>query len=85
VLLVDKFSSHTAHAVTVWLEAHPRLRLCDVPTSCSQVNPVERIWLRLQNMLAPNRLDGSIQVLRGTVAGFFTAMTPEPARPWAAA
>lgn len=85
VLIVDHFSSHTAHAVTVWLDAHPRLHWCYVPKCCSPVNPVARIWLRLKNMLAPNRLYGSIQVLLGTVEGFFTAMTPEQALKWAAA
>jgi hypothetical protein len=85
VLIVDNFSSHTAHAVTVWLEAHPRLHLCYWPKYCSHVNPVERIWLRLKKMLAPNRLYGSIHVLLGTVEGFFTAMTPEQALKWAAA
>lgn len=85
VLIVDHFSSHTAHAVTVWLDAHPRLHLCYLPKYCSHVNPVERIWLRLKNMLAPNRLYGSIQVLLQTVEAFFTAMTPEQALKWAAA
>jgi transposase len=28
VLIVDHVSRHTAHAVTVWLAAHPRLHLC---------------------------------------------------------
>jgi transposase len=78
-LIVDHVSSHTAHAVTVWLDAHPRLHLCFLPKYCSHLNPVERIWLRLKNMLAPNRLYGSIQVLLQTVEAFFTAMTPEQA------
>ena len=85
LLVVDNFSSHTAHAVTVWLAAHPRLQLFYLPKYCSHLNPVERIWLQLKNTLAANRLYGSMQLLLATVEAFFTAMTPERALTWAAA
>lgn len=85
LLIVDNFSSHTAHAVTAWLPAHPRLQLCYLPTYCSHLNPVERIWLRLKNTVAANRLYGSMQLLLETVDAFFTAMTAEQALTWAAA
>jgi DDE superfamily endonuclease len=45
VLIVDHFSSHTAHAVTAWLCRHPRIQLCYLPKYCSHVNPVERMRL----------------------------------------
>jgi transposase len=85
LLIVDNFSSHTAHAVLAWLPAHPRLQLCYLPKYCSHLNPVERIWLRLKNTVAANRLYGSMQLLVETVDAFFTAMTPEQALTWAAA
>jgi transposase len=85
LLMVDNFSSHTAHAVSQWLTTHPRLHLYYLPTYCSHLNPVERIWLRLKNTLAANRLYGSMGLLLETVEGFFTAMTPEQALTWAAA
>ena len=56
LLIVDNFSRHTAHAVEAWRAVHPRLQLYDLPTYCSHLNPVERIWLRLKNTLAANRL-----------------------------
>jgi hypothetical protein len=46
---------------------------------------VERIWLRLKNTLAADRLYGSMKVLLETTEAFFAAMTPEQALRWAAA
>jgi transposase len=85
LLIVDHFSSHTAHAVGAWVAAHPRLHLYYLPKYCSHLNPVERIWLRLKNTLAADRLYGSMKVLLETTEAFFAAMTPEQALRWAAA
>jgi transposase len=85
LLIVDNFSSHTAHAVEAWLAAHPRLQLYYLPKYCSHLNPVERIWLRLKNTLAANRLYGSMKLLLETIEAFFMQMTPEQALKWAAA
>jgi transposase len=84
VLLVDNYSSHTAHAVSASQETHPRLRLDYLPKYCSHVNPVERIWLQPKNALAANRLHISVRVLLETVEAFFTALTPEQTLTWAA-
>ena len=83
LLIVDNYSSHTAHAVRAWLAEHPRLRLFFLPTYCSQLNPVEQIWLQLKNTLAADRLYGSMPLLLQTVDQFFAAMTPEEALTWA--
>jgi transposase len=85
LLIVDNCSRHTAHAVMAWLPAHPRWPLCDWPKYCSHLNPVERIWPRLKNTVAANRLYGSMPLLWQTVDAFFTAMTPEQALTWASA
>jgi transposase len=84
LLIVDNFSSHTAHAVEAWLAVHPRLQLYYLPKYCSHLNPVERIWLRLKNTLAANRLYGSMKLLIETTEAFFMDMTPEQALRWAA-
>ena len=84
VLIVDNFSSHTAHAVTDWLADHPRLQLCYLPLYCSQLNPVERIWLRMKNKIAADRLYASMRILLETVDGFFAKMTRAQALLWAA-
>ena len=85
ILIVDNYSSHTAHLVRHWLEAHPRLQLYYLPKYCSHLNPVEDIWLRLKNQVSANRLYGSMQVLLETVEAFFQDMTPEKALTWIAA
>ena len=85
LLIVDNFSSHTAHAVEAWLAMHPRLQLSSLPKYCSHLNPVERIWLRLKNTLAANRLYRSMKLLLETIEAFFRQMTPEQALKWAAA
>jgi transposase len=82
---VDNFSSHTAQAVNTWLATHTRLRLYYLPTYCSHLNPVERIWRRLKNQLAATRVYGSLQLVLDTEEAFFTAMTPEQALTRAAA
>lgn len=85
ILIVDNYSSHTAGDVRDWLAQHPRLQLYFLPTHCSHLNPVERIWLQLKGHLAGNRLCGSIKLLLATVDTFFMTMTPEHALTWAAA
>jgi transposase len=85
LLIVDNFSSHTAHAVDRWLSTHSRLHLYYLPKYCSHLNPVERIWRQLKNTVAADRLYASMRLLLETVEAFFTAMTPEKALTWAAA
>jgi transposase len=84
ILIVDNYSSHTAYLVRDWLALHPRLQLYYLPKYCSDLNPVENIWLRLKNKLAANRLYGSFQLLLDVVDRFFREMTPEQALVWAA-
>ena len=82
LLIVDNYSSHTAHLVAAWLAEHPRLQLYFLPKYCSHLNPVEPIWLRLKNKVAANRLYGSIQALLEAVDRFFIEMTPAQALAW---
>jgi len=85
VLVVDNYSSHHATVVKEWLETHDRLRLFYLPTYCSHLNPVERIWLQLKNTVAANRLYGSMKILLQTVEKFFREMSPTQALTWASA
>lgn len=85
ILIVDNYSSHTAYLVRDWLAIHPQLQLYYLPKYCSDLNPVENIWLRLKNKVAANRLYGSFQLVLEAVDRFFQEMTPEQALVWAAA
>jgi transposase len=83
ILIVDNYSSHTAHVVRDWLVENPRLQLYFLPKYCSHLNPVEPIWLRLKAQIAANRLYGSIQALIQATEQFFKDMTPATALAWA--
>lgn len=85
LLIVDNFSSHTAHAVQGWLADHARLHLFYLPKYCSHLNPVEPIWGRLKEKAAANRLYGSLSALLHVVHAFFAEMSPATALRWAAA
>lgn len=85
LLIVDNASIHTAKVVGAWLLAHPRLDLLYLPTYSGHVqNPVEKVWWRLKDQVAANRLHGSIDELVAAVHSFFASFTPEAARKLAA-
>ena len=85
MLIVDNYSSHTAHDVADFLAAHPRLQLHFLPKYCSHLNPVEPIWLQMKGQIAANRLYGSIKLVLAAVDRFFARMTPAQALIWAGA
>jgi hypothetical protein len=76
ILIVDTYASHTACAVTAWLTLNTRLHLFYLPTYCSHLNAVKRIWLQLKGTVAANRLCGSMSLLPLSVETFFTDLTP---------
>lgn len=80
LLVLDNASIHTAQAVRVWLEAHPRLELVWLPSySGHKQNPVEKVWWRLKDKVAANRLHSNIDSLVDAVHQFFASFTPEAA------
>ena len=80
LLVLDNASIHTAKAVTAWLAAHPTVELLPLPAySGHEQNPVEKIWWRLKDKVAANRLHGSLDALVAAVHEFFTSFTPEDA------
>jgi hypothetical protein len=85
VLIVDNYSSHTAHVVQAWLNEHPRMHFLYLPKYCSHLNPIEPIWLQLKNAVAPNRLCDSMRILLDTAKASLDNMSPEQALAWAAA
>jgi transposase len=83
ILIVDNYSSHTAHDVAAWRAEHLRLQVHFLPKYCSHLNPVERIWGRMKGQIAANRLYGSIKLVLQAVDTFFARMTPAQALTWA--
>jgi transposase len=84
-LVLDNASIHKAKAVRTWLDDHPRVQLLYLPAySGHKHNPVEKIWWRLKDQIAANRLHGSIDALVEAVHDFFGSFTPEDAQRLAA-
>ncbi len=80
LVVLDNASIHHARAVEAWLEEHPRLQLLYLPAySGHRHNPVEKVWWRLKDQIAANRLHGSIEALVAAIHAFFTTFTPEDA------
>jgi len=80
LLALDNASIHTATFVRTWLAEHPSVELLYLPTySGHEENPVEKVWWRLKDTVAANRLHGSLDALVDTVHAFFASFTPEDA------
>jgi transposase len=80
LLVLDNASSHKAKVVAAWVAEHPQVQLLWLPAySGHQQNPVEKVWWRLKDQIAANRLHGSIEALVDAVHEFFGSLTPEDA------
>ena len=80
LLALDNASIHTAKTVRAWLADHPRVEVLYLPAySGHEENPVEKVWWRLKDKVAANRLHGSLEELVATVHAFFASFTPEDA------
>jgi transposase len=79
-LVLDNAGIHTAHLTRAWLAAHPAVELLFLPRySGHRQNPVEKVWWRLKQQVAANRLHGSIEALEAGVHQFFATLTPQAA------
>jgi transposase len=80
LLIVDNAGFHKARPVETWLGLHPGVELLFLPTySGHRHNPVEKVWWRLKQQVAANRLHGSYDELVAAIRGFFAEFTPEVA------
>ena len=85
LIALDNASIHGAKAVAAWLTDHPAVELLYLPAySGHEQNPVEKVWWRLKDRVAANRLHGSLDDLVATVHTFFASFTPADARRLAA-
>jgi transposase len=80
LLVLDNASSHKAKVVAAWVADHPQVQLLWLPAyGGHKQNPVEKVWWRLKDQIAANRLHGSIDALVDAVHQFFGSFTPEDA------
>jgi transposase len=82
VLVMDNVITHDAKLVRQWLAQpdHTRCRVLWLPKySAHEHNPIERVWGRLKDAVAANRLHGSIDELVAAADRFFA--TPSRSLP----
>lgn len=80
ILIVDNASIHTSKAVQKWLTRHPRLELLFLPKYiAADLNPVEKVWWQLKNVIAANRCFKDLVQLTEHVHRFFADFTPQAA------
>ena len=80
LLIPDNAGIHTARPVRTWLALHPGVELLFLPTySGHRHNPVEKVWWRLTQQVAANRLHGRYDELVAAIRGFFAGFTPDAA------
>jgi transposase len=80
LLVLDNASIHTAKVVQAWLGAHPSVELLFLPSYAGhRENPVEKVWWRLKQQIAGNRLYDDVDALIAAVRQFFDSFTPEAA------
>ena len=80
LVVLDNASIHHAHAVERWLGEHPQVQLLFLPAySGHRHNPVEKVWWRLKDQIAANRLHDSIDAMVVAIHDFFATFTSEDA------
>ena len=78
LLVLDNASIHHSRALQAWLGEHPRIELLHLPSYAGhRENPVEKVWWRLKDQVAANRLRASIDALVAAAERFFEELTPE--------
>lgn len=79
-IVLDNAGIHMAKLVASWLAAHPAVELLFLPRySGYRQNPVEKVWWRLKQQVAANRLHGTIEALEAAVHQFCATLTPQVA------
>ena len=63
-IILDGWSAHRSNAFYVYVDLHPRLHLVPLPTCCSWMNPIERVFSRIQrDVLNNSNFSNPIQVM----------------------
>lgn len=78
LIVLDNASIHHSRALQLWLGEHPRIELLHLPSYAGhRENPVEKVWWRLKDQVAANRLCANIDALVAAAERFFADLTPE--------
>ncbi|MDO8730951.1 MAG: IS630 family transposase [Actinomycetota bacterium] len=78
LIVLDNASIHKAKIVGQWLTDHSRIELLWLPTYSGHAeNPVEKVWWRLKDKVAADRLHGNIDSLVAAAHQFFESLSPK--------
>jgi len=78
-LVLDNASYHRSHRVMDWVLNQPRLQFLFLPKNNPQLNPVEKIWWRMKDIVAANRSYQGLKHLKQSCLDFLLTFTPEQA------
>ena len=63
-IILDGWSAHRSNAFYAYVDLQPRLHIVPLPTCCSWMNPIERIFSRIQrDVLNNSDFSNPIQVM----------------------
>jgi transposase len=71
VIVWDKHPGHTSDLVTEWVTAHPHVTLEKTPTQSPDLNPIERLWDWLTDLMIKNDFFERLDALKRAVRHFF--------------
>jgi transposase len=71
VIVWDKHPGHTSGLVTEWVNAHPHVTLEKTPTQSPDLNPIERLWDWLTDLMIKNDFFERLDALKRAVRHFF--------------
>ena len=80
IMIVDSASIHTSKITQKWLAQHPRLQLLFLPKYiAADLNPVEKVWWQLKNVIAANRCFKDLAELTAVTQRYFNDFSAQAA------
>ncbi len=62
-----------------WSKNHPEIKFLWLPKNNPQLNPVEKIWWRMKDIVAANNSYKGLKLMKQKFIEFLTNLTPEAA------
>ncbi len=63
-LILDNATYHTSHMVQDWSKNHPEIKFLWLPKNNPQLNPVEKIWWRMKDIVAANNSYKGLKLMK---------------------
>lgn len=71
VIVLDKHRGHTSHLVADFVKDHEHVTLVNTPTQSPDLNPIERMWDWLSDLMIKNDFFETIGALKKAIRHFF--------------